>query len=180
MQLLGTHVTGKTLGVIGMGRIGQAIARRCHFGFDMSVEFYNRSPKRLDFPARQRDDIADVAALADFLVVAVPGGAETHHLIDASVFANMSESAIFVNISRGDVVDEPALIAALEAGEIAGAGLDVYENEPHVPEALRRMENVSLLPHLGTAAFEVREAMGLLAADNILSFFETGEVPNRV
>ncbi|MGR3364998.1 MAG: 2-hydroxyacid dehydrogenase [Maritimibacter harenae] len=180
MQLLGTHVTGKTLGVIGMGRIGQAIARRCHFGFDMSVEFYNRSPKRLDFPARQRDDIADVAALADFLVIAVPGGAETHHLIDASVFANMSESAIFVNISRGDVVDEPALIAALEAGEIAGAGLDVYENEPHVPEALRRMENVSLLPHLGTAAFEVREAMGLLAADNILSFFETGEVPNRV
>ncbi|MAM61991.1 D-glycerate dehydrogenase [Maritimibacter sp. UBA3975] len=180
MQMLGMHVTGKTLGIIGMGRIGQAIAKRCHYGFDMNVIFYNRSPKRCDFPARQYESIGDVAALADILVVAVPGGPETHHLIGREVFAQMPDGAIFVNISRGDVVDEPALIAALEAGDIRGAGLDVYENEPHVPEALRAMENVTLLPHLGTAALEVREAMGLMAADNILSFLDTGELLNPV
>jgi lactate dehydrogenase-like 2-hydroxyacid dehydrogenase len=180
MQMLGMHVTGKTLGVIGMGRIGQAIAKRCHHGFGMNVIFHNRSPKRCDFPARQYKSIGDVAALADILVVAVPGGAETHHLIGREVFSTMPDHAIFVNISRGDVVDEAALIAALEAGDIGGAGLDVYENEPHVPEALRAMENVALLPHLGTAAFEVREAMGLMAADNILSFLDTGELLNPV
>jgi lactate dehydrogenase-like 2-hydroxyacid dehydrogenase len=180
MQMLGQHVTGKTLGVIGMGRIGQAIAKRCHHGFGMDVIFYNRSPKKVGFPARQRERLEDVAALADFLVVAVPGGAETHHLIGREVFSSMPDHAIFVNISRGDVVDEAALIAALEAGDIGGAGLDVYENEPEVPEALRAMENVTLLPHLGTATLEVRTAMGMLAVDNILSFFAEGKPVNPV
>lgn len=180
MQMLGQHVTGKTLGVIGMGRIGQAIAKRCHHGFGMDVIFYNRSPKKVGFPARQRERLEDVAALADFLVVAVPGGAETHHLIGRDVFSSMPDHAIFVNISRGDVVDEAALIAALQAGDIGGAGLDVYENEPEVPEALRAMENVTLLPHLGTATLEVRTAMGMLAVDNILSFFAEGKPVNPV
>ncbi|WP_138421910.1 2-hydroxyacid dehydrogenase [Maritimibacter alexandrii] len=180
MQMLGQHVTGKTLGVIGMGRIGQAIAKRCHHGFGMDVIFYNRSPKKVGFPARQRERLEDVAALADFLVVAVPGGAETHHLIGREVFSSMPDHAIFVNISRGDVVDEAALIAALQAGDIGGAGLDVYENEPEVPEALRAMENVTLLPHLGTATLEVRTAMGMLAVDNILSFFAEGKLVNPV
>lgn len=180
MQMLGQHVTGKTLGVIGMGRIGQAIAKRCHHGFGMDVIFYNRSPKKVGFPARQRERLEDVAALADFLVVAVPGGAETHHLIGRDVFSSMPDHAIFVNISRGDVVDEAALIAALQAGDIGGAGLDVYENEPEVPEALRAMENVTLLPHLGTATLEVRTAMGMLAVDNILSFFAEGKLVNPV
>lgn len=180
MQMLGQHVTGKTLGVIGMGRIGQAIAKRCHHGFGMDVIFYNRSPKKVGFPARQRERLEDVAALADFLVVAVPGGAETHHLIGREVFSSMPDHAIFVNISRGDVVDEAALIAALQAGDIGGAGLDVYENEPEVPEALRAMENATLLPHLGTATLEVRTAMGMLAVDNILSFFAEGKLVNPV
>ncbi|GGD38693.1 2-hydroxyacid dehydrogenase [Sinisalibacter lacisalsi] len=175
-QLLGQHVTGKRLGIVGMGRIGEGIARRCHFGFGMEVAYLNRSEKVLDFPARRVDTLTALAADVDFLVVAVPGGAETRHLIGAEVFSAMKSSGILVNIARGDVVDEAALIAALEAGEIAGAGLDVYENEPQVPEALRGMENVTLLPHLGSATLETRTAMGLLAADNILAFL-AGEPP---
>lgn len=179
VQMLGTHVTGKTVGIIGMGRIGQAIARRCHFGFAMKVIFNNRSVvANLDFPARQ---VALPAALAgDIVVVAVPGGAATHHLINAAAFAAMRAGAIFVNISRGDVVDEAALIAALQAGRIGGAGLDVYEFEPDVPPALIALENVTLLPHLGTAALEVREAMGLMALANLTALFDGHAPPNRV
>jgi len=179
-QMLGLHVTGKTLGVIGMGRIGQAIARRCHHGFGMDVVFHNRSAKALDFPARQMDSIAQVAGAADVLVVAVPGGAQTHHLIGPEVFSAMQTHAIFVNIARGDVVDEGALVAALQAGRIAGAGLDVYEFEPRVPKALRALENVTLLPHLGTATLEVRRAMGLMALDNLIAFDEGRALPNPV
>jgi lactate dehydrogenase-like 2-hydroxyacid dehydrogenase len=175
------HVTGKTLGVIGMGRIGQAIARRCHAGFGMDVVFHNRSTlPELSVAARQLDSARAVAAAADILVVAVPGGAETHHLVGQDVFEAMPPHAIFVNIARGDVVDEAALIAALAAGRIAGAGLDVYEFEPKVPRALTEMENVTLLPHLGTAALEVREAMGQLALDNLFAFFNGDPVPNPV
>ncbi|HHS94211.1 MAG TPA: D-glycerate dehydrogenase [Rhodobacterales bacterium] len=169
-QLLGRHVSGKTLAIVGMGRIGAAIARRGHFGFGMEVVFYNRSPKAPDFPAEQLESLTALAARADFVVAAVPGGADTHHLLGPAFFAAMKPSGIFINIARGDVVDEAALIAALEAGEIAGAGLDVYEFEPEVPEALRLMENVTLLPHLGSATLETRTAMGLLAADNVLAF----------
>jgi lactate dehydrogenase-like 2-hydroxyacid dehydrogenase len=180
-QMLGMHVTGKTLGVIGMGRIGQAIARRCHAGFGMDVVFHNRSTlPELSVAARQLDSARAVAAAADILVVAVPGGAETHHLVGQDVFEAMPPHAIFVNIARGDVVDEAALIAALAAGRIAGAGLDVYEFEPKVPRALTEMENVTLLPHLGTAALEVREAMGQLALDNLFAFFNGDPVPNPV
>jgi len=175
-QMLGLHVTGKTVGIIGMGRIGQAIARRCHFGFGMQVVYHNRSPKPLDFDARQLGSIEAVAAEADFLVVAVPGGAETRHLLNTAVFEAMRPTAHFINIARGDVVDEAALVAALQQGRIAGAGLDVYEREPIVPDALKALENVALLPHLGTAALEVREAMGLMAVENLRAFF-AGETP---
>jgi lactate dehydrogenase-like 2-hydroxyacid dehydrogenase len=170
-QLLGLQVSGRKVGIIGMGRIGEAIARRCHFGFGMEVVFFNRSPKSPELPARQLDSIEDVARAADILVVAVPGGAETHHLIGAATFAAMQPHAILVNIARGDVVDEAALIAALRAGQIAGAGLDVYEHEPVVPDALLGMENVTLLPHLGSATLETRVAMGLKAVENIDAFF---------
>jgi hydroxypyruvate reductase len=179
-QMLGLHVSGKTVGIIGMGRIGQAIAKRCHFGFGMSVVYHNRSAKPLDFDARQLGSIEEVAAHADILVVAVPGGAETRHLINAAVFAAMRPTAHFINIARGDVVDEAALIAALQEGRIAGAGLDVYEREPIVPDALKAMENVTLLPHLGTAALEVREAMGLMAVENLRAFFAGETPPNLV
>ena len=179
VQMLGTHVTGKRLGVIGFGRIGKAIARRCHYGFDMEVVFYNRS--RVEdpgLPARQVE-MAEAMA-ADFVVVAVPGGKATYHLIDASVLGMMKASGIFVNISRGDVVDETALIDALQAGRIAGAGLDVYEFEPKVPAALMAMENVTLLPHLGTACLEVRENMGMMAVTNLIAWAEGKPLPNQV
>ncbi len=178
-QMLGTHVSGKSVGIIGMGRIGKAIARRCQAGFGMEVVFHNRSPVTdTGVPARQLG--MSEAMAQDFVVVAVPGGKATHHLINATAFAAMKPSGIFINIARGDVVNEGALIAALQAGQIAGAGLDVYEFEPQVPPALMAMENVTLLPHLGTAALEVRENMGMMAVDNLIAHLEGRNLPNRV
>lgn len=178
-QMLGRHVTGKRVGIIGLGRIGKAIAKRCHMGFGMEVVFYNRSAVAdAGVPARQVP-LAEAMA-ADFVVVAVPGGPATHHLINAGTLAHMQPEGIFVNISRGDVVDEAALVAALKAGQIAGAGLDVYEFEPKVHPGLLEMENVTLLPHLGTAALEVREAMGMMALNNVIAFAEGRPVPNPV
>ena len=179
-QFLGLHVTGRRLGVIGMGRIGQAIAHRCHYGFGMEVTYVARGDKALAYPATRHDSPEALAAACDIVVVAVPGGAETHHLIDAGVFAAMQPHAIFVNIARGDVVDEAALIAALQAGRIAGAGLDVYEFEPKVPPALIAMENVTLLPHLGTAALNVRTDMGMMVLDNAEAFAAGRPLPNAV
>ncbi|MDZ4085486.1 MAG: D-glycerate dehydrogenase [Tabrizicola sp.] len=179
VQMLGTHVTGKRLGIIGFGRIGKAIAKRCHYGFDMEVVFYNRSRvEDAGLPARQVE-MAEAMA-ADFVVVAVPGGKATYHLIDAKALKMMQKTGIFVNISRGDVVDEAALIDALQNGQIAGAGLDVYEFEPKVPVALMAMENVTLLPHLGTACLEVRENMGLMAVTNLVAWAEGKAPPNLV
>ena len=177
-QFLGQHVTGKTVGIIGLGRIGAAIARRCHFGFGMEVVFHNRSTVDPGVPARQVP-LAEAMA-ADVVVIAVPGGPATRHLIDAAALRAMQPHAILVNISRGDVIDETALIAALSEGRIAGAGLDVYEQEPLVPVALREMEAVTLLPHMGTAALEVRTAMGLMALDNLVAFAEGRPLPNPV
>lgn len=179
-QLLGLHMSGKCLGVVGMGRIGQAIAQRAHFGFGMTIKYYNRSPKEMPFPAEQIPSLTDLAAQVDVMVIAVPGGAETHHLIDASVLNAMKPHAHVANIARGDVVKEADLIAALTEGRIAGAGLDVYEFEPKVPQALIGMENVTLLPHLGTAALEVRTAMGLMAVDNAIAFAKGQPLPNPV
>jgi gluconate 2-dehydrogenase len=179
VQMLGAHVTGKRLGIIGFGRIGKAIAKRCHYGFHMEVVFYNRSHvEDPGLPARQVE-MAEAMA-ADFVVVAVPGGKATHHLINAKALELMKKSGIFVNISRGDVVDEAALIAALQKGQIAGAGLDVYEFEPKVPAALMAMENVTLLPHLGTACLEVRENMGMMAVANLIAWADGKTPPNLV
>ncbi|WP_335946671.1 D-glycerate dehydrogenase [Salipiger bermudensis] len=180
VQMLGLHMTGKRVGILGMGRIGQAIARRCHFGFGMSVAYASRSEKSLDFPAERYGSPEALAAEVDVLVVSVPASPETHHMVDASVLAAMKPTAHLVNIARGDIVDEAALIAALEARQIGGAGLDVYEFEPKVPEALRALDNVVLLPHLGTSTLEVREDMGRMAVENLRAFFAGQEVPNRV
>jgi lactate dehydrogenase-like 2-hydroxyacid dehydrogenase len=179
-QMLGTHVTGKTVGIVGMGRIGQAVARRCHFGFEMPVKYFNRSRKPVDFPAEQVATLEDLMGACDIIVVTVPGGGGNAHLIDAAALAAMKPSGIFVNIARGDVVDEDALIAALQSGQIGGAGLDVFAKEPIVPDAFRAMENVVLLPHLGTAALEVREAMGQMALDNIIAWDEGRAPPQAV
>lgn len=178
-QLLGMHLSGKTVGIVGMGRIGQAIARRSHFGFGMKVLYANRSEKAVDFPAQQMP-LDQVAAQADVLVVAAPGGVDTHHLIDAEVLKTMQPHALLVNIARGNIVDEAALVQALADGRIAGAGLDVYEHEPKVSPALLKMEQVTLLPHLGTASQEVREDMGLMAVNNLRAFFDGADVPNKV
>ncbi|THD84925.1 D-glycerate dehydrogenase [Aliigemmobacter aestuarii] len=178
-QMLGLHVSGKRIGIIGMGRIGQAIARRAHFGFGMEVVFHNRSP--LADPGLPATQVTMAEAMAaDVVVVAVPGGPATRHLIDAEALAHMRPHAIFVNIARGDVVDEAALVKALQKGQIAGAGLDVYEFEPRVTPALLHMENVTLLPHLGTAALEVRTAMGLMAVDNLTAWAAGRTPPNLV
>ncbi|MCK0097627.1 D-glycerate dehydrogenase [Yoonia sp. F2084L] len=179
-QMLGTHVTGKTVGIVGMGRIGQAVARRCHFGFEMPVLYFNRSRKTVDFPATQVETLSDLMGACDIVVVTVPGGGDNTHLIDAKALAAMKPTGIFVNIARGDVVDEDALIAALQKGQIAGAGLDVFAKEPIVPDAFRAMENVVLLPHLGTAALEVREAMGQMALDNIFAWDDGRPLPQAV
>jgi len=181
-QMLGQGVAGKVLGIIGMGRIGQAIARRGAHGFGMQVVYHTRSPKPLPGleDACALPDLRAVMAAADFVVVAVPATPQTHHLIDARALAAMQPHAHLINVARGDVVDEAALIAALQAGQIAGAGLDVYEFEPAVPKALIQMENVVLLPHLGTAVLEVREAMGMMALDNALAFKQGRELPNAV
>jgi len=180
IQFLSLHMTGKTLGIVGMGRIGQAIAKRAHFGFGMSIKYVNRSEKEMDFPSEQVASLTELARQVDVLVVALPGGPETHHQIDAEVFAAMQPHAIFVNIARGEIVDEAALISALQQGEIGGAGLDVYEFEPNVPEALIAMENVTLLPHLGTAAHEVRVGMGMMAVENLKAFATGQPLPNAV
>ena len=177
-QMLGMHVTGKSLGIIGMGRIGKAIARRAHHGFGMEILYHNRSPAEPGLPARAVP-LAEAMA-ADIVVVAVPGGATTRHLINAETLAHMKPTGLFINISRGDVVDETALVQALQQGQIAGAGLDVYEHEPQVHPGLLTLENATLLPHLGTAALEVRTAMGLMAVDNLTAFAEGRPLPNPV
>ena len=179
-QMLGTHVTGKTVGIIGMGRIGQAVARRCHYGFAMPVLYFNRSPKVVDLPAKQVATIADLMEQSDIIVVTVPGGGANTHLVNRAALEAMKPTGIFVNIARGDVVDEAALIDILTAGKIAGAGLDVYEREPLVPDALKALENCVLLPHLGTAALEVRTAMGQMALDNIIAWAEGRTLPQQV
>ncbi|MGV8987672.1 MAG: 2-hydroxyacid dehydrogenase [Cypionkella sp.] len=177
-QMLGMHVSGRTVGIIGMGRIGKAIAHRCHHGFGMQVIFHNRSPIDAGLPATQAP-MAEVLK-ADIVVIAVPGGPATHHLIGTAELAQMRPDAILINIARGDIVDESALIIALQGGQIAAAGLDVYEFEPKVAPALLSMENVTLLPHLGTAALEVREAMGMMAVDNLIAHLDGQPLPNPV
>ncbi len=169
-QFLGQHVSGKHVGILGMGRIGQAIARRCHYGFGMRVSYVARSDKDLEFPTSRMSDAATLAAAVDFLVIAVPGGAQTRHLVDGAILSALPRHAHLINIARGEVVDEAALIAALQSGQIAGAGLDVYEFEPQVPAALRACDRATLLPHLGTAAEEVRSGMGQMALDNVAAY----------
>ncbi|WP_299360276.1 D-glycerate dehydrogenase [uncultured Paracoccus sp.] len=180
-QMLGRHVTGATVGIVGMGRIGKAVAARCHAGFGMRVVFHNRSRvTSMPVPATQMPDLPAALAAADFVVLAVPGGAETRHLIGPAELQVMRAESFLINVSRGDVVDEAALIAALQAGQIAGAGLDVYEREPLVPDALRVMQNVTLLPHLGTAAEQVRTDMALRAMANLVALDEGRDLPDRV
>ncbi|ANP38223.1 2-hydroxyacid dehydrogenase [Phaeobacter gallaeciensis] len=179
-QMLGQHVTGKTVGIVGLGRIGAAIGQRCHFGFGMKVLYTARSDKDPGFPVSRCANLSEMAAQVDFLVVAVPGGADTRHMVDEAVLAAMQPHAHLINIARGEIVKEAALITALQEQRIAGAGLDVYEFEPEVPEVLRALDRVTLLPHLGTATEEVRSNMGHMVLDNVAAFIAGQKLPNPV
>jgi lactate dehydrogenase-like 2-hydroxyacid dehydrogenase len=178
---LGAGLQGRTLGILGMGRIGQATARRAQRGFGMRVIYYNRSPVgSLDFPAEARPSIDAVLEQADIVSLHLPGGGSNAGTIDAGRIARMKRGAYLVNTARGDLVHEPSLIAALAEGRLAGAGLDVYAEEPQVPEGLRALPNVTLLPHIGSATVEARTAMGMLAVDNLVAFFDGHPPPTRV
>ena len=179
-QMLGTDVTGKTLGIVGMGRIGQAVAYRAT-GFRMSVLYAGRhavsSPPGVSWT---RQPLDAVLKHSDYLSLHVPLTDTTRHLIGRRELALMKPTAFLINTSRGPVIDEPALLAALEAGTIAGAGLDVYEHEPAVSPALYSLPNVVLLPHLGSATLETRVHMGLICLENIAAALEGRSVPHRV
>ena len=177
---LGTGLQGKVLGIIGMGRIGEAVAKRAE-AFGMEVIFYNRSRKKSkDVAAVQVDSVDTLLAQADVVSLHCPGGDENRHLINAERIEKMKPTAFIINTARGEVIDERALTEALAAGRIAGAGLDVFENEPHVTDRLRRLDNVCLYPHIGSATIETRTAMGMLAAENLIAHFGSGEYPSRV
>jgi lactate dehydrogenase-like 2-hydroxyacid dehydrogenase len=171
MQMLGMHVTGSTVGIIGLGRIGKAIALRCNMGFGMPVIYYNRSKvDGIDLEnSYQASSLDELLAVSDVIVISLPGGPDTYHLIDKYALAKMKSTSILINIARGEIVKESDLIAALQDKNISGAGLDVYEFEPLVSSKLIDLENVVLLPHLGTAALSVREKMGSIALQNVIT-----------
>ena len=179
-QLLGADISGKTLGIIGMGRIGQAVAKRAS-GFRMSVIYASRHavapPPGFAWAHHPLDT---VLTQSDFLSLHVPLNETTHHLIGEREFSLMKPTAFLINTSRGTVIDESALITALETRSIAGAALDVYAQEPHVPAALTSLSNVVLLPHLGSATLETRVRMGLICLTNIAAVLEGRPAPNQV
>jgi lactate dehydrogenase-like 2-hydroxyacid dehydrogenase len=183
-HMLGTHVTGKTLGLIGMGRIARAVAQRAHHGFGMKVIFHDPFPPAPDVAkalgAEPRHSLEEVLREAHFVSLHCPATPETRHLMNRERLALMRPEAFLINTARGDVVEEAALVEALQARRIAGAGLDVYEKEPQVTPALLAMENVVLLPHLGSATQETRVAMGLRAFENLQLFFSGKPLRDRV
>jgi lactate dehydrogenase-like 2-hydroxyacid dehydrogenase len=183
-HMMGTKVTGKTLGLIGMGRIARAMAHRAHHGFGMKIIYTDPFPPPPDLlrglDAEDRGSVEAVLKEADFVSLHCPGGKETFHLINAERLRLMQPHAFLVNSARGDVVDQKALVEALKSGTIAGAALDVYEGEPNVPEELLSMDNVVLLPHLGSASSETRVAMGMRVLENLKAFFSGGKPRDRV
>ena len=183
-RMIGAAVTGKTLGLVGFGRIGQATARKAHHGFGMPVLYYSRKRASAGIEAATGGQhcaaLEELLERSDFVSLHCPGGAETRHLLNAARLRRMKRSAFLINTARGEVVDEAALAAALREGVIAGAGLDVYEHEPRVPEAFLGLENVVLLPHLGSATLETRVAMGMRVAENLDRFFTGLEPDDRV
>ena len=182
-ESFGTDVHGKTLGIIGMGRIGEALAQRGHFGFGMPVIYHSNSPKpavEARFNARYRS-LNELLQEADFVCLTLPLTAQTEGLIGAEQFALMRPESIFINISRGKVVDEAALIKALQQGQIRAAGLDVFVGEPlEVDSPLLQLDNVVATPHIGSATVETREAMARCAVDNLLAALAGERPANRV
>ncbi|MCQ4294239.1 2-hydroxyacid dehydrogenase [Pseudomonas stutzeri] len=171
---LGRRVSGKRLGIVGLGRIGEAVAKRST-GFDMSVRYHNRRPVA-GSPFQYEADLHALARWSDFLVLTCPGGPQTQNLIDRAVLDALGAKGILINVARGSVVDEPALVAALQDGRLGGAGLDVFADEPRVPTALCELPNVVLLPHIGSATHETRGAMEDLLLDNLDCFVREGRL----
>ncbi|WDZ95379.1 2-hydroxyacid dehydrogenase [Herbaspirillum sp. WKF16] len=163
-----TKVSGAKLGIVGLGRIGEAIARRAA-AFDMDISYHNRSRK--DVPYTYVGDIKSLAAAVDFLVMITPGGAGTRALVNAEVLEALGPKGFLINVARGSVVDEAALIRALKEGKIAGAGLDVFENEPNIPAELAALDNVVLTPHMASGTLVTRTAMADLAFNNLQAHF---------
>jgi lactate dehydrogenase-like 2-hydroxyacid dehydrogenase len=183
-HLVGAKVSGKVLGIVGFGRIGQEVARRAHHGFGMEIVVFNRSPVAADrlaaVGARQVESVEALLPLCDFVSLHCPGGAENRHLMNASRFDLMKPDAYLINTARGEVVDEHALIQALSFGTIGGAALDVFEGEPRITSELYDLDNLVMLPHLGSATREARAAMGFRAMENLIDFFEGREPRDRV
>lgn len=167
---LSPSLRGKTVGILGLGRIGEAIAVRCA-AFGLNVEWHSRR-NRPEIAWRWRDSAVALAEACDILVVVAPGGDSTRDLVNAEVLKALGPQGVLVNVARGTVVDEPALIAALQDGTIAAAGLDVFADEPRVPAALIAMDNVVLLPHVGSASVDTRNAMSQLVVDNLTDWFD--------
>ncbi len=183
-HMMSSDVTGSTLGLVGFGRIAQAMARKAHHGFAMKIIYFKPSDAEQsvveDLNARRCDSIEELMRSADFVSLHCPSGEATYHLINQQRLGLMKTTAHLINTARGDVVDTDALIKALQENRIAGAGLDVYEGEPNVDDALIRLDNVSLLPHLGSATIATRTAMGNKVLENLAAFFSGNRPPDKV
>lgn len=183
-QLLGSDAKNKTLGLIGFGRIAKEVARRARAALGLKITYYSRTCASFEIErelqAKYQPSLEELLSTADIVSLHVPGGDATRHLINASTLALMKPSSVLINTARGSVVDESALIHALQEKRIAAAGLDVYEHEPLMSSPLMALENVVLLPHLGSATVETRTAMGMQMADNLEAFFHGKPLPNRV
>ena len=183
-HLVGTKVSGKTLGIVGFGRIGQAMARRAHHGFGMKIVVHNRSRVAADILAKydavQADDLDDMLPRCDFVSLHCPGGAENRHLINSRRLDLMRPNAYLINTARGEVVNEHALVQALSFDTIGGAALDVFDGEPNIARPLLDCDRLVMLPHLGSATKESREAMGFRVLSNLEAFFDGHPPPDRV
>ncbi|MGI9382369.1 MAG: 2-hydroxyacid dehydrogenase [Methyloligellaceae bacterium] len=179
--MVGSQVTGKRLGIVGMGRVGQVVARRAR-GFDMAIHYHNRSrlDPELEAGATFYERVEDLLPNCDILSLNCPATPETRHLLNAETISLLPDGAIVVNTARGALVDDAALIAALQSGKLAAAGLDVYNDEPNIDPGYRTLENAFLLPHIGSATHETRDAMGFRALDNLDAFFAGREPGDRV
>lgn len=183
-QLLGTTVRGRTVGLVGFGRIAKEVARRARAALGVRIAYHSRSrathEEEAMLEAEHHHSLETLLEVADIVSLHCPGGAATRHLINTQTLSHMRSHAILINTARGSIVDEEALGAALAQRRIAAAGLDVYEHEPAVSSSLLALENVVLLPHLGSATLQTRTAMGMQMADNLDAFFAGREPPNRV
>ncbi|WP_426992914.1 2-hydroxyacid dehydrogenase [Methylomonas sp. CM2] len=183
-QMMSSDVTGATLGLIGFGRIAQAMARKAHHGFGMKILYVKPTPADPevvdDLHAERCASIDELLPRCDYVSLHCPGGNQTRHLMNAERLRQMKPTAHLINTARGDVVDSRALIDALTEKRIAGAGLDVYENEPHLDPGFLKLDNVTLLPHLGSATISTRTAMGEKVLRNLQAFFAGAEPPDRV